>query len=344
MAIDILGIEPNKVSTDAKSYSLLMIGEPKIGKSTFMQELYGKRTLFIASEKRFGTMDGAFVAYVSNWTDYQMVLNQLNNPKAHEKYDAVVVDTLDNLGRYCDDYVAGIFDETVIGEKSTYGNDYNQAEVRWEKAMKKLENSGFQYGAVVHSKTVTEEVPFASLSKEERSMFNDSDVKDGVVTITKKVADLPNRYNKHIEKSFDNVVFGDHGINQKSENDRVLYLRGGLKNGAKVTIKNVPDAIPFSVKALNDTFKKALGEYSNTTEEKISHSDIKDADYDYEELMEKVVELATEYSNLGRVEEGKKITEDTLGVGVRVEDLTSNRVQELALLVVNLENGLKKLS
>lgn len=344
MAIDILKVKPNEVSTDAKSYSLLFVGQPKIGKSTFMQELYGPKTLFIATEKRFGTMDGAYVAYVSNWTEFLMVLSQLKKPEAHEMYDAVVVDTLDNLGRYCDEYVAGIYDESIIGEKSTFGADYNQGEVRWENAMKKLENSGFPYGAVVHDKVVTKEVPYASLSKEDKELFTSSDIKDGIVKYQTRVADLPTRYNKHIEKSFDNVVFADYGINKAGENTRVIYLRGGLNNGAKVTLRDVPDVIPFSADALQETFKKSLSNYKNTTDKKIGRSDIKDADYNYEELMVEVTSLAEDYKNLGRVEQAKKIVEETIGTGNRVEDITSNRVQELALLVTNLKNELKKFS
>lgn len=181
--IDLTNLQPNKVSTDAKSYSLLMIGEPKIGKSTFMQELYGERTLFIATEKRFGTMDGAYIQYVSDWVEFQQAINQLKKKEVHEMFDNVVVDTLDNLGRYSDDYVASQFDENVLGEKASFGADYNQAEINWERAMKKIENSGLNYSAVVHSKEVNIEVPLASLSEEDRANIDKSAVRDGVVTV-----------------------------------------------------------------------------------------------------------------------------------------------------------------
>lgn len=341
--IDLTNLQPNKVSTDAKSYSLLMIGEPKIGKSTFMQELYGERTLFIATEKRFGTMDGAYIQYVSDWVEFQQAINQLKKKEVHEMFDNVVVDTLDNLGRYSDDYVASQFDENVLGENASFGADYNRAEINWERAMKKIENSGLNYSAVVHSKEVNIEVPLASLSEEDRANIDKSAVRDGVVTITKKVADLPNRYNKHIEKSFDNVVFADYGINKSGENMRVLYLRGGMKNGAKVTLKDVPDVIPFTTEDLQKAFKKSLGSYSNKTDKKKARSDIKDADYNYEELMEKAKELSKQYVALDKVEVSQKVVEDTLGKGVTVGSLTPNRVKELALVIDALTSELKKL-
>lgn len=43
MAVSLLEIEPIKVSKDLSSYSMLVYGEPKIGKTTFVHDLYGKR-------------------------------------------------------------------------------------------------------------------------------------------------------------------------------------------------------------------------------------------------------------------------------------------------------------
>lgn len=342
MPVNIFDIKPNEVSTDVKSYSLLLVGPPKIGKSTFMQELYGPRTLFIATEKRFGTMDGAYIAYVSNWTEFKLVLNQLKNPKAKEMYDSVVIDTLDNLQRYCDDYVCGIFDESAIGEnKKIYSADYHRAEGIWEKAMKEFEDLDFNHGAIAHGKSVKKEVPYASLSKEEKESLSQETIKDGVVSYQTNQADLEKRYNKHIEKSFDNVIFADYGLNKNGDNVRVIYLRGGVHNGAKVTLKGVPEVIPFDVDELNKTFKSALSQYANTTDKKVAHSDIKDAKYDYEDLMNEVTKLEGDFVNLGRIKEGQKIVTDTLGEGVKVEDLTPNRIQELALLVENLKSALK---
>lgn len=341
MKLDILNIEPNEVSTDARSYSQLLVGPPKIGKSTFMQELSGEKTLFIATEKRFGTMDGAYIAYVSDWTEFMMVLGQLDKKQVHEKYDTVVVDTLDNLGRYCDDYVAAQFDESIIGEQSNiFGADYNRAEVTWEQAMKKLENSGLNYSAVVHDKEVVQDIPLNSLTEEEREGINRDDIKDGVVKVRKRVADLPSRYNKHIEKSFDNVLFVDYGINKEGKNVRVLYLRGGLHNGAKVTLQNVPDVIPFNVKDLQEVFKKSLSSYSNTTKERHAHGDIKDSEYDYEKLFEEATDISQEFVKLGKEKDAKAVVAKTLGNDTKVGELTPNRVKELALVVSALKDKL----
>lgn len=344
MAIDILNVKPNKVSTDARSYSLLLVGPPKIGKSTLMQELYGEKTLFIATEKRFGTMDGAYIAYVSDWVEFMQVLNQIGTPQAREMYDNVIIDTLDNLQRYLDDYVASHYDETVIGEQNNFGAEYKRAEVLWERAMKKIENSGLNYASVVHDKVVTKDVPFASLSKEEKATIDKKQVKDGVIKLSKRVADLDTRYNKHIEKSFDNVIFADYGVNQAGDNTRVLYLRGGLHNDAKVTLKDVPDVIPFSAEKLQETFKKALSSYSNTTSDRKARSDIKDSDYDYEELMAKAQTLSQEFVNLGQTKAAQAVVEDVLGTDTRVGDLTPNKVQELALVISALESKLAELS
>lgn len=344
MTVNIFDVKPNKVSTDARSYSLLLVGQPKIGKSTFMHKLYGEKTLFIATEKRYRTMDGAYVQYVSNWADFIKVVNQLQTDKAKDFYESIVIDTLDNLQRYLDDFVANHYSETVIGEKNQFGAEFKRAEVIWERAMKKIENTGLNYGAVCHDKVITKKVPYASLSKEEKKVIPSKSVKDGSVEIQTRIADLDTRYNKHIEKSFDNVVFADYGINKAGDNVRVLYLRGGLHNGAKVTLRDVPDVIPFDVDSLQDTFKQSLSGYTNTTDKKVTRKDIKDTKYDYEELMDEAYKLSKEYVNLGRTEEAKKIVTDIIGIDKTVESLTPDQSEELSMVITALSDHLKELS
>ena len=60
--IDLTKIEPNKVSTDPSSYSLLLYGPSKIGKTTFVQELFPK-VLHIMTEKRYGALAFEIVCY-----------------------------------------------------------------------------------------------------------------------------------------------------------------------------------------------------------------------------------------------------------------------------------------
>lgn len=345
MAVNIFNIEPNVVSTDVRSYSLLLVGQPKIGKSTFMHKLFGKRTLFIETEKRFGTLDGAYVAYVSSWADFLMVLDQLNNPKAKEMYDNVVVDTLDNLQRFCDDYVVTLFNEEVIGENNhIFGQDYKRAELTWNKAFDKLEKTGLNYAAIAHDKPVTVEKPLASLTKSEKSKFSKDEIdrQKGVVKYTTHVVDLENRYNKHIEQSYDNVVYTDFGINKEGENQRVLYLRGGLYNCAKCTLTDLPSVIPFDVQTLKDTFAKSLSEYDNTTEDVKKRSDIKDTEYNYEDIMKKIKKLSDTYLDKNLAKEAVKIKNDVLGEKTVVEDISPSRVQELAVFADKLENNLPK--
>lgn len=92
MAIYLLNFEPQKVSTNLNSYSMFVYGEPNIGKTTFVDDLYGKRVLHVMTENRYKALAGSMIKYVSNWVEYLTVMKQLKNPKLHEKFDVISVD------------------------------------------------------------------------------------------------------------------------------------------------------------------------------------------------------------------------------------------------------------
>src|SRR5699024_12287101 len=95
MAINLANLEPVKASTDLSSYTSFIYGIPKIGKTTFVHNLYGDRDLFVATEKRHKVLVGAHVQYVYSLIEYLKILTQLRNPKMKERYDVICIDILE---------------------------------------------------------------------------------------------------------------------------------------------------------------------------------------------------------------------------------------------------------
>ena len=114
--MDLTAIEPNKVSTDPASYSTLLYGESKVGKSTLVNELFGTdRTLNIMTEKRFGAIENAKVQYISSWGEFKQVLTQLKRKEVRAMYDTVSIDTVENLYKFLGKYIASGYGEYVVG-------------------------------------------------------------------------------------------------------------------------------------------------------------------------------------------------------------------------------------
>ena len=115
MAIDLKNLTPNKVSNNLDSYSAFIYGEPKTGKTTFVHDLYGDKVLHLMTEKRYKALDGAYVQYISSWSEYLQVMRQLKKDKElQEKFSVVSVDTVENLYDYLEKYVAGKYGEQSV--------------------------------------------------------------------------------------------------------------------------------------------------------------------------------------------------------------------------------------
>ena len=111
----LLNLKPTKVSSDPESFNFLLYGESKIGKTTFINDLFGERVLNIMTEKRLGGVEGAKGVYVSNYADVKSVLRVLKDKELQEAYDVISFDTIDNLYLYVDKYVASQYDEITVG-------------------------------------------------------------------------------------------------------------------------------------------------------------------------------------------------------------------------------------
>ena len=85
----IIILEPNRVPTDAKSYSTFIYGYPKTGKSTFVNDLYGEKVLFLGTEHRHQAIAGAHVINVDSWAEFLQVMKLIKKPEVQEKYSEI---------------------------------------------------------------------------------------------------------------------------------------------------------------------------------------------------------------------------------------------------------------
>lgn len=85
---------------DLSKIRMLLYGLPKIGKSTFASKF--NKTLFLATEKGLKGLD-VFQINISNWLDFVQAVELLLGKK-HD-FHTVAIDTVDNLFKYCLDYV-----------------------------------------------------------------------------------------------------------------------------------------------------------------------------------------------------------------------------------------------
>lgn len=80
MDIDLLGLEPHKVSRDLRGYSVFFFGEPKSGKTTIASKF--PNSLLLAFEKGYNALAGVMAQPINSWAEFLKVCKQLKDDKA----------------------------------------------------------------------------------------------------------------------------------------------------------------------------------------------------------------------------------------------------------------------
>ncbi|SDZ00159.1 ATP-binding protein [Thermoactinomyces sp. DSM 45892] len=126
-----------------EDYSVLLYGQPKIGKSTFCSRM--DNPLFLATEPGLEALS-CYEVKVPDWTIFVKVCAELSRGK--HPYRTIVIDTIDNLWKCCAEFVRekqGIQHESDLG----FGKGWQLVKDEFFRVIRKL--SLLPYGLVMTS-------------------------------------------------------------------------------------------------------------------------------------------------------------------------------------------------
>jgi len=83
----------------------LIYGPPKIGKSTLASTFPG--ALFVATEEGLRFLN-VYKVSCPNWLTFREVMKQLKGEEAKQRYKTIVIDTVDLLYRWCEEFVCDV--------------------------------------------------------------------------------------------------------------------------------------------------------------------------------------------------------------------------------------------
>ena len=102
MGIDLLGLTPNKVSRDFSGYITYIYGAPKTGKTTLATQM--NNSLLLAFEPGYHALPGVIAQDILTWSEMRQVYRELKKPEVRERFDAIIVDTIDIAADKCKKY------------------------------------------------------------------------------------------------------------------------------------------------------------------------------------------------------------------------------------------------
>lgn len=323
---DLLALEPQKVSTDISSYTTLIYGPPKSGKSTFIHDLYGSDAIFLRTEKGTKLIPGLFGLDIAKWSDLMKAVKQLRRPEVKQRFKVVVVDTIDNLMIYLEKYVKNKYGVDNLKEANGgWGAGHKELSETLFDTLKLIEAEGYQLVFISHSTTKTEKIPGP----------------DGTeVEIEKYIPSVPKRGLEIATKMVDNILFAYLSFNAETKQEqRVLYTRETLNFQAGTRFKNMPGALPIDATAFKNAMIKAiesLGAENLKSEKEILA--IESEDLDFEALMAEAKKIAVAKHKEGNMANVTAIVEKYLGQGKLLRDAQAVQVEAVAVIVEELRS------
>lgn len=156
MKIDLINLQPNKVSTNLSQYTMVIIGDSGVGKTTEMMNFLtsiapkGKMPLFIEFEDRFQNIPGIAAIKIDTMEDFKILLSQLKIPKVKEKFSCLVIDTIDKYEEFCEQFVLDSADVEILKDVGGYG----EGNLRYKSYLRyigKLQRLGYTVHAIAQT-------------------------------------------------------------------------------------------------------------------------------------------------------------------------------------------------
>lgn len=144
-----LPTEKTKPQLEAATAKVLLYGAPKIGKTTLAAGIDPEHTLFIATEPGLGAQS-VYAQSVTDWDGFLAVCKELVKVNEHP-FKTVVIDTVDNLAKFCQDHVAKKLNITHPSDLE-YGKGWDALGTEFRTKVGGLSSLGLGVWFISHSK------------------------------------------------------------------------------------------------------------------------------------------------------------------------------------------------
>ena len=323
MAIDILNIQPSVISRDLRGKYVLLYGKPKSGKTTAATAF--PKSLLIAFEKGYNAIGGVRAVDITKWSDYKMVIRQLEKPEARELYETVIIDTISIAYDYCEQYICAQNGVQKIAD-IPWGGGYSAAKKEFESTLRKITMLGYGIVLIAHSTSRIEktaegsELEIISPDMPRRA----SEICNGLVDIIGYIGgeyDKDNNFIRYLYTRETPTLFAG---------SRFKYLKPKIKFGYNELVEAINEAIDLAEK--NDG--AVVVDKANTVmvEEKLNFSEVRaEAQKLWTELIQKDEENAAVIL--------KKI-EMIMGHRMKLSEFTEDQVDLMSLVVSEMRDML----
>ena len=328
MAINLLGLQPHKVSRDLSGYITFIYGPPKVGKTTLATQMPG--ALLLAFERGYNAIPGIIAQDVNTWGEMKQIFRELKKPEVQEVYKTIIVDTVDIAADLCQKYICNQLGIDNMGDGGWGTNSWSKYKKEFEDVFRGLTMMGYAVVFISHSKTGTDK---DQTGKE--FGYTKPTTQSSALQIIENMADI---------YCFARMYLGADG-----EEKRVLTLRSpagsGISCGSR--FKYIASEIPLNydalTKAIGDAIDKEAKENGNkfVTNEREAAPVVKE--YDFDALMAQFETMVGDLMTKDQTYYAPRITqviEKYLGKGKKMSGVTRDQAELVYLVVTEIQDDL----
>jgi len=323
MAINLLAIEPHKVSRDLSGYITYVYGVPKVGKTTFGSQFPG--ALILAFERGYNALPGVIAQDITTWGEFKQVLRELKKPEVQKVYKSIIVDTVDVAASLCEKYICSQLGIENIGDGGWSTNGWSKYKKEFEDSFRIITQLGYAVCFISHSADKT-------FKRKDGTEYNQMipTAQRSVNEIVKGMADI---------YACADIVNGERKLILRS-------LDGSVDTGCR--FKYIEPEIPFTYDALVEALNKAIDKEAAETNNKFVTNDrVTDViapTYDYDALMSEFQTItgAIMQKNPSAGTKIVEIVDKYLGKGKKVSETTRDQAEFVYLIVDEIKSTLMK--
>ena len=326
MAINLLEIQPHKVSRDLSGYITFLYGPAKSGKTTFGSKMPG--ALILAFERGYNALPGVMAQDITSWGEMKQVLRELKKPEVKERFKSIVVDTADIAADMCQKYICNQLGIENIGDGGWTTNGWAKYKKEFEETFRSLAQMGYAVLFISHDKEKT----IKPQNSAEYQQIGSS-MQSSALSIIENMSDIIGYAHTKVTDSGPRIVL------------TLRSLDNSVRCGCR--FKHIAPEIEFSynalTKALNDAIDKEAVENNGqfVTEEREFAPIEKDYNYDalmaeFKELVGQLMQKNPTYYNPRIIQ----IIEKYLGKGRKVVETTLDQAEFIYLIVSEIKEEL----
>ena len=328
MAINLLEIQPHKVSRDLSGYITLLYGPAKVGKTTFGTQMPGH--LLLAFERGYNALPGAMAQDIQTWAIFKQVVRQLKTPEAKEKFQSLIIDTVDFAADACQKYVCNQLGIENIGDGGWTNNGWAKYKKEFEGTFRELTQLGYAIVFISHDKE-----KMIKLKNGTEYQQIGSSLQNSALGIVENMCDI--------------IGYAHPIIDNNGETRRVLTLRSfdnTVRCGSR--FKYIDAEIDFSYESLKRALNNAIDKEAQNnsgayvTDERLSITE--EPTYNYDALIKEFNDLVQVLMERNQSNSSKIVTivDKYLGKNKKVAETTPSQAELIYLIVEEIKSDLLK--